>query len=153
MVMCQAWPTNRPRSFLVSNGLSAMGFGFCAALAASFIDRSGYVVAIIGDGEFAMMVQELETACRLGLRPLMLVLCDRSLAVIKIAQKNRGKPPRGVDFGSVDWVRVAQGFGAAGRRASTLVEVQQAVEDWVKAPELTVLEVPVDESLYCGLDF
>jgi len=100
-----------------------------------------------------MMVQELETARRMGLAPLFVVLCDRSLAVIKVAQTMRRLPHRGVDFLPVDWARVAEGFGVKGLTAATFSEVERAVSEWVSKRELTVLAVPVDETLYAGLTY
>jgi acetolactate synthase-1/2/3 large subunit len=81
------------------------------------------------------------------------VLCDQSLAVIKVAQHKRNLPHRGVDFGPVDWAKVAQGFGAQGFTITTLAELQRVVGDWLLQPELTVLAVPVDETLYAGLTY
>jgi acetolactate synthase I/II/III large subunit len=153
LLMSQVWRTTQPRSYLVSNGLSSMGYGVPAALAAALLHPERPVVSVLGDGGFAMMVQELETARRLGLSPLFVVLCDRSLAVIKMAQATRHIPPRGVTFEPVDWARVAEGFGARGQTAATLPEVERAVSDWLAQPELTVLAVPVDESLYAGLSY
>jgi acetolactate synthase-1/2/3 large subunit len=153
MLMAQAWRTFHSGTFLISNGLSAMGYGVPAALAAALLHPQQPVIGVIGDGGFAMMVQELETARRMGMTPLLVVLCDRSLAVIKVAQSMRGIPHRGVDFAPVDWDRVAEGFGARGVMASTLEQVQQAVSQWLGQPELTVLAVPIDESLYAGLTY
>jgi len=153
MLMAQAWQTLHPRTFLVSNGLSAMGYGVPAALAAALLHPQQPVIGVIGDGGFAMMVQELETARRMGVTPLLVVLCDRSLAVIKVAQAVRGIPHRGVDFAHVDWARVAEGFGARGVMASTLEQVQQTAGEWLAQPELTVLAVPIDENLYAGLTY
>jgi thiamine pyrophosphate-dependent acetolactate synthase large subunit-like protein len=130
-----------------------MGYGVSAALAAALLRPDQPVVAVVGDGGFAMMVQELETARRLGLAPLFVVLCDRSLAVIKVAQAVRRLPHRGVDFLPVDWARVAEGFGVKGLTAMTLDEVGQAVASWLAKRELTVLAVPVDEALYAGLTY
>lgn len=111
------------------------------------------MVGLIGDGGFAMMVQELETARRLGLKPLFVVFCDRALAVIKIAQRERGLPYEGVDFAPVDWARVAEGFGARGEAPDTLPGVERAIKEWLANPELTVLAVPVDPNLYVGLSY
>jgi acetolactate synthase-1/2/3 large subunit len=124
-----------------------------AALAACVAHPERPVVSIVGDGGYAMMVQELETARRLGLRPLLIVLRDRSLAVIKVAQKARRIAHRGVDFAPVDWARVAEGFGALGHTAETLAGVERAVAGWLARPELTVLVVPIDEALYAGLTY
>ena len=100
-----------------------------------------------------MMVQELETAARIGVKPLLVVFCDRSLAIIKMAQDKRAIPHRGVDFRPVDWARVADGFGVHGVTASSTADVERALSDWIAFPQLTVLAVDVDESLYTGLTY
>lgn len=153
MLIAQMWETRLPGTFFVSNGLSAMGYGVPAALAASLHHPAQPVIAVAGDGGFGMMVQELETARRMNLKPLIVVLCDQSLAVIKVAQSMRHLPFRGVDFKSVNWARVAEGFGARGIFAQTLPQVEHAVDDWVREPELSVLAVQIDEGLYAGLSY
>jgi acetolactate synthase-1/2/3 large subunit len=153
MAISQLWRTPEPLGFLVSNGLSAMGYGVPAALAAALVRPERPVVALVGDGGFAMMVQELETARRLGVAPLILVFQDRSLAVIKVAQQTRGIPHRGVDFAPVDWAAVARGFGAHGVTVDELGELDKAIRDWLAEPRLTVLAVSVDETLYTGLTY
>jgi acetolactate synthase-1/2/3 large subunit len=153
MLISQAWRTTVPRTFLVSNGLSAMGYGVPAAMAAALLSPGRPALAVVGDGGFAMMVQELETARRMGIAPLFVVLCDRSLAIIKVAQSTRHIPFRGVDFLPVEWARVAEGFGAHGVTAGTLAGVERAVSEWLARPQLTVLAVPVDEALYAGLTY
>lgn len=153
MLLAQVWRTRQPRTFLVSNGLSAMGYGVPAALAASWLRPEEPVVGVIGDGGFAMMVQELETARRMKATPLFVVLRDRSLAVIKVAQAMRGIPYRGVDFTNVDWAQVAEGFGVRGQTAETISQVERAIGEWASKPEITVLSVPVDETLYAGLTY
>jgi acetolactate synthase-1/2/3 large subunit len=153
MLISQVWRAVQPHTFLVSNGLSAMGYAVPAALAAALLYPARPVVSVVGDGGFAMMVQELETARRMGVTPLFVVLCDRSLAVIKVAQNVRHIPHRGVDFAPVDWARVAEGFGARGETAATLAEVERALAAWLARRELTVLAVPVDERLYAGLTY
>ena len=153
MLLAQVWRTFTPNSFLVSNGLSAMGFGVPATLAAALLNPQRPVVGVVGDGGLGMMVQELETAQRMHLKPLFVVLCDRSLAVIKVAQDMRGFPYRGVDFGPVDWVKVADGFGARAATVSNLEELRQLCAGWLETPELTVLAIPIDETLYAGLTY
>jgi acetolactate synthase-1/2/3 large subunit len=153
MAISQVWRTPGPLGFLVSNGLSAMGYGVPAALAAALVHPERPVVGLVGDGGFAMMVQELETARRLGVSPLLLVFCDRSLAVIKVAQQARAIPHRGVDFAPVDWAAVARGFGAQGVAIADLGDLDKAIRDWLAQPRLTVLAVAVDETLYAGLTY
>ena len=152
-VMGQRWLAPGPDTFLMSNGLSSMGYGVGAAMGAATVCPERPVVAVTGDGAFAMMVQELETIRRTGISPLLVVLYDASLAVIKIAQQARGLPETGVDFAPVDWVKVAEGFGVGAEAAGNLAEVRDAVRHWVRHREARVLIVPVDEGLYTGLKY
>lgn len=152
-VMGQRWRAPEPGAFLMSNGLSSMGYGVGAAMGAAMALPDRPVAAITGDGAFAMMVQELETVRRTGIAPLIVVLYDASLAVIKIAQQARKLPVTGVDFSPVDWVKVAEGFGIAAEAVSNLDETRDAVARWVRRREARVLVAPVDERLYTGLKY
>lgn len=153
MLLAQAWFAPGPLQFLVSNGLSAMGYGLPAALAAAHLHPDRPIAAILGDGGFAMMVQEMETAHRLNVRPLVVVLCDRALAVIKVAQTIQGLPWRGVNLAPVDWARVAEGFGCQAAAIHSLSHLERAVAAWLARPELTVLAVSIDDALYRGLNY
>jgi acetolactate synthase-1/2/3 large subunit len=153
MLTCQTWRTPQSGIFLVSNGLSAMGFGVPAALAAALVHPGRPVVGIIGDGGFGMMVQELETARRMGVHPLFVVFADRSLAAIKLAQRGQNTPYRGVDFAPVDWTKVAEGFGAYALTAKSLSAIGGAVQQWLLDPKLTVVTAPIDDELYVGLTY
>ena len=152
-VMGQRWLAPGPDTFLMSNGLSSMGYGVGAAMGAAMICPDRPVAAVTGDGAFAMMAQELETVRRTGIAPLIVVLYDASLAVIKIAQQARGLPEAGVDFAPVDWVRVAEGFGVGAEAVRTLDETRDAVARWVRDRQARVLVAHVDEGLYTGLKY
>ena len=152
-VMGQRWLAPGPGTFLMSNGLSSMGYGVGAAMGAAMAFPDRPVAAVTGDGAFAMMVQELETVRRTGIAPLIVVLYDASLAVIKIAQQDRGLPGTGVDFAPVDWVRVAEGFGVGAEAVRNLEETRDAVARWVDRREARVLVAHVDERLYTGLKY
>jgi acetolactate synthase-1/2/3 large subunit len=153
MLVSQVWRARAPGSFLTSNGLSAMGYGLPSALAAALILPDRPVAGVFGDAGFAMMVQELETARRLCVRPLLVVLCDRSLAIVKVAQAMRRIPFRGVDFQPVDWAKVADGFGARGVNVTSPEEMRRAGEEWLAKPELTVVAACVDEGLYTAMEY
>ena len=153
MLISQVWLARSPGTFLTSNGLSAMGYGLPSAMAAALVRPGRPVVGVFGDAGFAMMVQELETARRLGLHPLLVVLCDRSLAIVKVAQAMRNIPQRGVALQTVDWAKVADGFGARGVTVTTLRGVRRVVEEWLANPQLTVVAARVDEKLYTALEY
>ncbi|MBI3075526.1 MAG: thiamine pyrophosphate-binding protein, partial [Deltaproteobacteria bacterium] len=134
----QVWPTHEPLTFFMSNGLSSMGYGFPAALAAKLLLPDRPVVAVCGDGGFMMSLHDLETAVRLRLAVVTLVLSDHSLALIRLVQEKRGFPPCGVDFQETDFAVAARAMGAAGVQARTFGEVEAAVRAGLAARGPTV---------------
>lgn len=85
----QLWDTRGPGHLLVSNGWSSMGFCIPAAIAASLVRPGRQVVACTGDGGYLMMVGEINTAVRLGLPVVFVVLRDRFLSLIRVKQTRR----------------------------------------------------------------
>ena len=144
----QLWTTYTPRSFFMSNGLSAMGYGLPAAMAAQLVWPEKPVVAFLGDGGFAMYMAELETARRLKLPLIVVVLCDDSLSLIAMSQERRGLPHNGVDFANPDIAKVAQAFGADGKVCETASEVEKAINSTWTNRRLTVVQAIVDPGPY-----
>ncbi len=144
----QLWTTYTPKSFFMSNGLSAMGYGFPAAMAAQLAWPDKPVVAFVGDGGFAMYMAELETAQRLKLPLIMVVLCDETLSLIAMSQERRGLPHWGVTFSNPDLAKVAEAFGAAGKVCSTVAEIEQAVSSAWTNRRLTVIQAIIDPGPY-----
>lgn len=147
-LMGQLWTTYSPNSFLVSNGLSSMGYGLPAAMAAQLAYPDRHVVTVIGDGGFGMYMGELETAARLGLGLLVVVMCDRYLSLIAMSQERRGLPNYGVSFSEVDLAKVAEGLGARGVVAETPEHVRKAVGRWLEDRQLTLVQAMVDPTAY-----
>lgn len=129
MVTTQAWRCYEPATFLVSNGLSAMGYSFPAAIAARLYDQTRPVLCTVGDGGFAMTIGELETCVRERLHLTIVVFNDSSLSLIDVAQRRRGYPTTGVRFSPVDFAEASRGFGAWARRVETMDELTAALED------------------------
>jgi acetolactate synthase I/II/III large subunit len=144
----QLWTTYAPRSFFMSNGLSAMGYGFPAAMAAQLAWPDKPVVAFLGDGGFAMYMAELETARRLQLPLIIVVLCDGALSLIAMSQERRGLPHNAVEFANPDIAKVADAFGADGKVCETVCEVEKAITAAKTNRKLTVVQAMVDSSPY-----
>lgn len=148
LLVGQVWPAYEPLTYLVSHGLSTMGYALPAAMAAKLEHPERPVVAVTGDGGLAMVLSELETAARLRLPILVLVLSDRSLYLIRMHQERKGFEAGGVDFGPIDFAGIAPGFGARGFRAATWVEFDDAVAAGLRGDRPTVIEVPIDPADY-----
>ena len=86
------WTAHRPRTFLITNGWSSMGFGLPAAIAAKIAAPEVPVVCLIGDGCFQMTCGEVATAKRMGLTLPIVVLNDGWLGLIKVKQMRRQYP-------------------------------------------------------------
>lgn len=83
------WFAHSPKTFLITNGWSSMGFGLPAAIAAKIARPDHPVVCLIGDGCFQMTCGELAVARRLNLPIVVVVLDDRWLSLIQIKQHRR----------------------------------------------------------------
>ena len=112
--LARLFPTGRPNTVVISNGLASMGIALPGAIAAKLVHPDRKVVAFIGDGGFLMNVQELETAKRLGTAIVVVVLVDERLGVIEVNEKRQFKRTFGTQFGNPDFVKLAEAFGIAG---------------------------------------
>ena len=147
-ITSQAWTTYEPLTFFESNGLSAMGYSFPAAMAARLEFPERPVLCTIGDGGFAMTHAEIETCVRERLHFVTVVYNDSALSLIDVAQQNRGYPTYGVRYGSVDFAAVAAGMGAWSRRVETLDALASAVEEGLRVDRPVVIEAIVDPAEY-----
>lgn len=144
----QFWPSRKPETFFMSNGLSAMGYGLPAAIGAKLARPDAPVLAVLGDGGFSMNSQELETAQRAGAAVIVLVIADRSYSLIHHSQKSKGLPNYGVDFTPIDSVLTARACGVDGVRVETARELAAAVSGAVAWQRSLIVEVPVDVAAY-----
>jgi len=151
LVMGQFWRCYEPGTFLMSNGLSGMGFGIPAAIAAQLVAPEKPVLAVVGDGGMLMMVHDLALIRELGLPVIIVVFCDRSLSLIRVSAERRGFAPYGVDFNPPDFPRIAQGFGIASQRATSIRAARACVETALTKRIPFLIEVPVDYREYYDL--
>lgn len=138
----QCLPMYRPKTFFMSNGLSSMGYGLPAALGLKLLHRDREVACVLGDGGFAMLMGELETAVRQKLGVTVIVLADDALSQIKAAQERKGYQVTGTTFGALDYVALAKGFGIVGHAVRTVEECRDALLDKPQvAPVLIAAEI------------
>ncbi len=143
----QCLPMYLPKTFFMSNGLSSMGYGLAAALGLKLLYRDREVACVLGDGGFAMVMADLETAVRQKLGVTVIVLSDDALSQIKAGQERKGYPVIGTTFGRLDYVALAKGFGITGREVRTLAECREALR--TRSSEVpTLIAANVDPSAY-----
>ena len=105
------------------------------------------VVAVCGDGGFMMNSQELETAVRLGLNMVVIILNDNAYGMIKWKQKGMGFDNFGLDYQNPDFVKYAESYGAIGHRPESDQEFQEALQHALHKDGVHVIELAVDYSL------
>lgn len=151
LILGQFWRAYEPGTFLVSNGLSSMGFGIPAAIAAQLVHPERAVMAMAGDGGMLMMLHNLALIRELSLPVIIVVFVDGSLSLIRAVAERRGVSPYGVDFRPPDFVLAAAAFGISGQRVERLHEVSAAVERALAGRTPVLLEIPVDYRDYYDL--
>jgi acetolactate synthase I/II/III large subunit len=103
-------------------------------------------MAICGDGGFMMNSQELETAVRLKLNLVALVIEDGSFGMIRWKQAADQFPDFGMTFANPDFVRYAESYGARGTRVHTAEELQPALEAAFAGGGVHLVSLPIDYS-------
>jgi acetolactate synthase I/II/III large subunit len=104
------------------------------------------VLAVCGDGGFMMNSQEMETAVRLGLNLVVLIIQDNAYGMIRWKQVADGFADWGLSFGNPDFVKYAESYGAKGTRIETADGLAPALEAAFKAGGVHLASVPVDYS-------
>jgi acetolactate synthase I/II/III large subunit len=143
------WTAYAPRTFLITNGWSSMGFGLPAAIAAKLACPERAVVALIGDGCFQMTAGEVAVARRLGLALPIVVLDDGWLSLIQVKQVRRRFGVYGTDLGEHAHVEPpAHYFGVPAVGVGSAAELTQALERALAADLPTLIEARVDPTPY-----
>ena len=140
------YQAHEPNTVLLDNALATMGAGLPAAIGAKIVHPDRKVVAICGDGGFMMNSQEMETAVRLGLDLVVIVLRDDGYGMIKWKQAGGGFPVFGLDFGNPDFVKYAESYGARGTRIERTGQLVETLKAAFAEGGVHLVEVPVDYS-------
>ncbi len=135
-----------PNTVLLDNALASMGAGLPSAMAACLVHPEREVMAICGDGGYLMNAQELETAVRLKLNLVVLVLNDGAYGMIKWKQQHMGFADFGLDFNNPDFVKHAESYGATGHRLRSASECVPMLQACFTARGVHVIDVPIDYS-------
>jgi acetolactate synthase-1/2/3 large subunit len=143
------WTVHGPRSFLITNGWSSMGFGLPAAIAAKLARPELPVVCLIGDGCFQMTCGEVAVAKRAGLALPIVVLDDRWLGLIKVKQQRRQYALYGTELQEEEYRDPpAHYFGVPAVGVRSAEALEDAVRRALDAKGPTVIEAVVDSEHY-----
>ena len=138
--------TRVANTLLLDNALATMGAGLPSAIAAAIVYPNRRVLAVCGDGGFMMNSQELETAARLGLNLVVLILQDNAYGMIRWKQAADGFPDFGLTYGNPDFVAYAKPFGLKGSRVESADGLAPTLEAAFVGGGVHLVTVPIDYS-------
>lgn len=138
------YKTHQPNTLLLDNALASMGAGLPSAMAAKLLYPERKVIAVCGDGGFMMNSQEMETAVRMKLNIVVLILNDSGYGMIKWKQGDMGFENFGLEFGNPDFVKYAESYGAHGHRVGKVEEFKELLAKCLDSEGVHLIEVPID---------
>ncbi|MDH5474899.1 MAG: acetolactate synthase large subunit [Cyclobacteriaceae bacterium] len=137
----------QPNTLLLDNALATMGAGLPSAMLAKLINPDKKVISVCGDGGFMMNSQELETAVRLELNMVVVILNDSAYGMIKWKQEGMGFDNFGLDYKNPDFVKYAESYGAIGHRPTSDENFKETLSNCLAVNGVHVIDLAVDYSL------
>jgi len=133
-------------TLLLDNALATMGAGLPSAMMAAMLYPKRRVMAVCGDGGFMMNSQEMETAVRLKLNLVVLVLDDSAYGMIRWKQAVDKFADYGMTFNNPDFVLYAKSYGATGHRVESVGDLVPTLDRAFAAGGVHLVAVPIDYS-------
>jgi len=133
--MSPFWTATKPRSYLGMGGMAAMGWSLGGAIGAKLGQPDKLVVHLLGDASFGMVGMELETAVRMGLPTLTIVVNNEGTGGGLMGMDSPTGPPPDMAKLTGNWSKVAEGLGAYSERVEDPEEVGPALQRAIAATE------------------
>src|SRR5699024_10179727 len=144
--MARHFRSYNPRHLLFSNGMQTLGVALPWAISAALGRPNTQIVSVSGDGGFLFCSQDLETAVRLGLNIVHMIWNDGNYVMVKFQEELMYVMSAGVNFGSVDFLKDVESFGASCFRVETAQELEKVLDHAFATEGPVVFDVPVDYS-------
>ncbi len=144
MWMARMFQAESPNTCIISNGFASMGIALPGAMAAKLAYPDRKAVAVTGDAGFMMNNQEIETAMRLGLSFVILIINDAKYGLIEWHQLRHFGRASHIDFQNPDFVKFAESFGAKGYRVERTEDLVPTLRKAIADETVVIVDCPVD---------
>lgn len=141
------YPVYAQNGLILDNALATMGAGLASAIMVKELNPDKKVVSVNGDGGFMMNSQELETAMRMQLDLVVIILNDSAYGMIKWKQEDEGFKDFGLDYTNPDFVKYAESFGAKGYRPDSVENFKDIFKKALDSKGIHLIDLAVDYSL------
>ena len=135
------YPAYAPNTVLLDNALATMGAGYSVGMTAKMLNPDKKVVCLVGDGWLLMNLWDIETAVRLWLDLVIVVLNDNAYGMIKWKQKDMWFSDYGLDLGNPNFIQLAESFGATGLRVEKADDFAWTIQRALDNTGVTIVEV------------
>jgi acetolactate synthase-1/2/3 large subunit len=149
ILLSQMWSCDGPRTLIQSSGFCTMGGALPLAAGHAFA-TGRHTLCFVGDAGLEMVLGELATLRDLALPVIVVVLVDRSLALIELKQRAMQLPRQGVDFGGTDFAAVASALGGHGAAAADAASLEREARAAFARPGFTLIAAEIGERAYDG---
>jgi len=151
MWAAQFFKFDKPYHWMTSGGLGTMGYGLPAAVGVQVAHPDALVIDIAGEASILMNIQEMSTICQYRLPVKAFILNNQYMGMVRQWQEllHGGRYSESYTAALPDFVKLAQAFGATGRRVERPDEVDDAIREMIDTPGAMILDVAVDQTENC----
>lgn len=132
--------------YTLSSALASMAFAMPGAIGAQLAYPDRTVIAVAGDGGFAMLMADFVTAVKYGLPIICVVFNNSKLGFIALEQEAKGLPEHSIDLVNPDFVKFAEACGGVGIRVEAPNDLRDAIDHALSVKKPVVIDVIVDEN-------
>jgi tartronate-semialdehyde synthase len=144
-----------PRTYLASGGAGTLGYDLPAAIGAKVARPDRTAVAVMGDGGAAFTIEELAMACQFRIPIVVVIVNNGYLSLIRQNQRYAYEYEYGVDLTydglGIDYVRLAEAFGAYGERVTEPEGIRPALERAAGCGRPAVVDIIVERETDCSM--
>ena len=151
MWAAQFFRFEKPYHWMTSGGLGTMGYGLPAAVGVQVAHPDALVIDVAGEASILMNIQEMSTIAQYRLPVKAFILNNQYMGMVRQWQEllHGGRYSESYTAALPDFVKLAEAFGAKGRRVTDPAELDDAIRYMIDTPGAVVLDVAVDEMENC----
>ncbi|HML09368.1 MAG TPA: acetolactate synthase 3 large subunit [Stellaceae bacterium] len=151
MWAAQFFKFEKPYHWMTSGGLGTMGYGLPAAVGVQVAHPDALVIDVAGEASILMNIQEMSTIAQYRLPVKAFILNNQYMGMVRQWQEllHGARYSESYTAALPDFVKLAEAFGAKGRRVTDPAELDDAIRFMIDTPSAVVLDVAVDELENC----
>jgi len=142
--LARNYPARKPNTILLDNALATMWAGYASAMEAKRLHPDKKVVCVTGDGWLVMNLWDLETAVRMKLDLVIVILNNSSYGMIKWKQQGWWFDDYGLDFGEMDFIKLAESFGASGYKVEKKEDFKLLLQSTMQKSWVHIIDLDFD---------